>query len=92
MRRNNKRSNTKRNPRKTWIFFKKNSQSATVSVGVDNLKTATVEARNVIQVDVIFHEDKLLNNIVPTGSDKVNKKVRKLFVCAKVLAGRLLNN
>ena len=41
---------------------------------------------------MIFHEDKLLNNIVPTGSDKVNKKVRKLFVCAKVLARKLLNN
>ena len=81
LRRNNKRSNTKRNPRKTWISFFKISQSATVSVGVDNLKTATVEARNVIQVDVIFHEDKLLNNIVPTGSDKVIKRLEIICLC-----------
>ena len=48
--------------------------------------------RKVSQVNVIFHEDKLLNKTVPTGSDKVNKKDKKLFVCAKVLAGSLLSN
>ena len=52
--------------------------------------TATI--RKVSQVNVIFHEDKLLNKTVPTGSDKVNKKDKKLFVCAKVLAGSLLSN
>lgn len=52
----------------------------------------TVTIRNVSQVNVMFHEDKLLNKTVPTGSDKVNKKDKKLFVCAKVLAGSLLSN
>nr|WP_229025005.1 hypothetical protein [Streptococcus macedonicus] len=52
--------------------------------------TATI--RKVSQVNVIFHEDKLLNKTVPTGSDEVNKKDKKLFVCAKVLAGSLLSN
>lgn len=52
--------------------------------------TATI--RNVSQVNVMFHKDKLLNKTVPTGSDKVNKKDKKLFVCAKVLAGSLLSN
>lgn len=43
-------------------------------------------------MNVIFHKDKLLNKTVPTGSDEVNKKDKKLFVCAKVLAGSLLSN
>lgn len=61
-------------------------------LGVENLKIMTVTIRNVSQVNVMFHEDKLLNKTVPTGSDKVNKKDKKLFVCAKVLAGSLLSN
>lgn len=61
-------------------------------LGVENLKIMTATIRNVSQVNVMFHEDKLLNKTVPTGSDKVNKKDKKLFVCAKVLAGSLLSN
>lgn len=61
-------------------------------LGVENLKIMTATIRKVSQVNVIFHEDKLLNKTVPTGSDKVNKKDKKLFVCAKVLAGSLLSN
>ena len=61
-------------------------------LGVENLKIMTATIRKVSQVNVIFHKDKLLNKTVPTGSDKVNKKDKKLFVCAKVLAGSLLSN
>lgn len=61
-------------------------------LGVENLKIMTATIRNVSQVNVMFHKDKLLNKTVPTGSDKVNKKDKKLFVCAKVLAGSLLSN
>ena len=61
-------------------------------LGVENLKIMIATIRKVSQVNVIFHEDKLLNKTVPTGSDKVNKKDKKLFVCAKVLAGSLLSN
>lgn len=61
-------------------------------LGVENLKIMTATRRKVSQVNVMFHEDKLLNKTVPTGSDKVNKKDKKLFVCAKVLAGSLLSN
>ena len=61
-------------------------------LGVENLKIMTATIRNVSQVNVMFYEDKLLNKTVPTGSDKVNKKDKKLFVCAKVLAGSLLSN
>ena len=61
-------------------------------LGVENLKIMTATIRKVSQVNVIFHEDKLLNKTVPTGSDEVNKKDKKLFVCAKVLAGSLLSN
>lgn len=61
-------------------------------LGVENLKIMTATIRKVSQVNVIFHKDKLLNKMVPTGSDEVDKKDKKLFVCAKVLAGSLLSN